>query len=71
MIRAYKTSDIKDMIRIWNKVIEEGIAFPQEEFLNEESAIKFFSGQTYCGVFVMLAMRLILLVEENISVISL
>lgn len=51
MIRAYKTSDIKDMIRIWNEVIEEGIAFPQEEFLNEESAIKFFSEQTYCGVF--------------------
>ena len=51
MIREYKTSDIKDMIRIWNEVIEEGIAFPQEEFLNEESAIKFFSEQAYCGVF--------------------
>jgi L-amino acid N-acyltransferase YncA len=51
MIRAYKTSDIKDMIRIWNEIIEEGITFPQEEFLNEESAIKFFSEQTYCGVF--------------------
>ena len=24
------------MIRIWNEVVEDGVAFPQEEFLTEE-----------------------------------
>ena len=38
------------MIRIWNKVVEEGVAFPQEEYLNEKSGEKFFAEQSYCGV---------------------
>lgn len=37
------------MINIWNEVVEEGIAFPQEELLNKESGAEFFSSQTYCG----------------------
>ena len=24
------------MIRIWNEVVEDGVAFPQEEFLTED-----------------------------------
>ena len=32
MIRAYQTSDLPDMIRIWNEVVEDGAAFPQEDF---------------------------------------
>ncbi len=38
------------MMDIWNEVVEEGIAFPQEEFLTQESGKKFFGAQTYCGV---------------------
>ncbi len=38
------------MIRIWNEVVEEGIAFPQLDLLDEESGRRFFAGQTYCGV---------------------
>lgn len=38
MIRQYKQSDMPDMIRIWNEVVEEGIAFPQEECLDLEIA---------------------------------
>lgn len=49
-IRKYKDSDIRDMVRIWNEVIEEGIAFPQEEFLDENTGIVFFDSQTYCAV---------------------
>ena len=37
MIRQYKQSDMPEMIRIWNEVVEEGIAFPQEECLDLES----------------------------------
>ena len=37
LIREYTQNDIPDMIRIWNEVVEEGIAFPQEECLNIET----------------------------------
>ena len=36
--------------KIWNEVVEDGIAFPQEELLNDETGEKFFSSQSYCGV---------------------
>ena len=49
-IRKYKQDDIKDMVRIWNEIVEEGIAFPQEEILDENSGKEFFDSQTYCGV---------------------
>lgn len=39
-----------EMIDIWNEVVEEGIAFPQEETLNISSGMEFFSSQSYCGV---------------------
>ena len=39
-----------EMIRIWNEVVEEGIAFPQEECLDLESGTAFFEAQSYTGV---------------------
>ena len=50
IIRAYKQGDIEDMIRIWNEVVEEGIAFPQEECLDIDSGAVFFASQSYTGV---------------------
>lgn len=38
------------MITIWNEVVEEGIAFPQEDYLDFDSGTEFFSSQSYCGV---------------------
>ena len=38
------------MIRIWNEVVEEGIAFPQEEVLDMASGASFFASQSYTGV---------------------
>lgn len=35
-VRAYTENDLPDMIRIWNEVVEDGVAFPQEEFLTED-----------------------------------
>jgi len=49
-IRAYRREDIGQMISIWNEVVEEGNAFPQEECLDEISGTAFFASQTYCGV---------------------
>ena len=31
VIREYTEADLPDMIRIWNEIVEEGIAFPQED----------------------------------------
>ncbi|MBQ8825077.1 MAG: GNAT family N-acetyltransferase [Ruminococcus sp.] len=50
IIRAYEKNDLKSMIQIWNEVVEEGIAFPQEEFLNEKTGSEFFASQTYSAV---------------------
>lgn len=49
-MREYQDTDVRDMITIWNEVVEEGVAFPQEEFLDENTGEKFFASQTYCGV---------------------
>lgn len=49
-IRKYNESDILEMIQIWNEIVEEGIAFPQEEALTIESGKEFFATQTYTGV---------------------
>ena len=49
-IRSYGQQDIKGMAEVWNEVVEDGIAFPQEELLDEESAAAFFASQTHCGV---------------------
>lgn len=50
MIRAYEERDVKDMTDIWNEVVSEGNAFPQEDELNYGEASSFFASQTYCGV---------------------
>ncbi|MDE5598529.1 MAG: GNAT family N-acetyltransferase [Lachnospiraceae bacterium] len=49
-IRAYKENDLPEMIRIWNEVVEEGIAFPQEDALTPDTGKEFFDGQTYNAV---------------------
>ena len=50
IVREYTHDDVKSMIAIWNEVVEDGIAFPQEEGLTEQSGAEFFAAQTYCGV---------------------
>lgn len=49
-IRKYREKDIPAMISIWNKVVEDGEAFSQEDFLNDTTGADFFAAQTYCGV---------------------
>ncbi len=50
MMREYTPRDMGEMIRIWNEVVMEGIAFPQEECLDAESGTAFFASQSYTGV---------------------
>ena len=49
-IRQFRDSDLAQMIAIWNEVVEEGIAFPQEELLTIETGRDFFGFQTYTAV---------------------
>ena len=49
-IRAYRPEDLDEMIRIWNEVVQEGNAFPQETCLDRASGEAFFAGQSHTGV---------------------
>lgn len=49
-IRAYENQDLPEMIEIWNEIVADGIAFPQEELLNMQTGSDFFAGQTYSAV---------------------
>ena len=50
LVRPYTAFDVPAMADIWNQVVEDGIAFPQDECLNAEDAAGFFAQQTHCGV---------------------
>lgn len=49
-VRKYTAEDLPQMIEIWNEIVEEGIAFPQEELLSADSGETFFASQTFTGV---------------------
>ena len=49
-VREYTDQDLTEIIRIWNEVVEEGVAFPQEETLDKKSGAEFFASQSYTGV---------------------
>ena len=50
IIREFNKSDITQMISVWNDIVEEGIAFPQENCLDEAEGYEFFSSQSYTAV---------------------
>ena len=45
IIRKYQEKDLQQMIDIWNEVVEAGIAFPQEDFLDPVSGKEFEEGK--------------------------
>lgn len=49
-VRGYTEQDLPEIIKIWNEVVEEGIAFPQEDVLDLRSGAEFFASQSYTGV---------------------
>ena len=50
VVREYRQEDLPEIIRIWNDIVDEGIAFPQEDFLDETSGAAFFASQSFTGV---------------------
>lgn len=51
-IRVFSAGDIPQMIELWNHVVDEGQAFPQEEALKLDSGATFFEEQSFTGVMV-------------------
>ena len=39
-----------DAVSIWNEIIEEGVAFPQLDYLNNENGKAFFEEQSFTGL---------------------
>lgn len=50
IIRSFGKSDIKQMTEIWNHIVEEGNAFPQQEVLDKKTGMDFFESQSFTGV---------------------
>ena len=46
LIRPFLENDVPEMIKIWNRIVEDGNAFPQEDLLNKEEGFVFFKNQT-------------------------
>ena len=49
-IRRYEEKDKNEAMAIWNAVVREGIAFPQDEELTDDTAETFFMSQSYTGI---------------------
>ena len=48
-VRQFKKEDLEEMTAIWNQVVEEANAFPQEDTFSLKEAEEFFAGQSYTG----------------------
>lgn len=49
-IRQFRKEDIIEANYIWNQVVEDGIAFPQMELLDENTGMEFFEEQSFTGI---------------------
>ena len=50
IVRGYTAKDLPAMVEIWNQVVEDGVAFPQEDALTLDTGRDFFAAQTYNAV---------------------
>ncbi|MCR5263490.1 MAG: GNAT family N-acetyltransferase [Clostridiales bacterium] len=49
-IKRYEPKYLPELVDIWNEVVEDGVAFPQEEYLGLTDGAEFFGSQSYTGV---------------------
>lgn len=49
-VSRYEERELASMIEIWNEVVEEGNAFPQEVCLDMAEGQAFFAAQSWCAV---------------------
>ena len=44
-VRTYTAADVPAMVEIWNEVVRDGIAYPQEDELDLAAGAEFFAAQ--------------------------
>lgn len=49
-VEQYDSKHVRAAIDIWNEVVREGIAFPQEDELDEVTGDEFFKSQSFTGL---------------------
>lgn len=49
-VRQYESGDVQAAVEIWNEVVREGVAFPQEDELDAATGDEFFRAQSFTGV---------------------
>lgn len=49
-LKELTETELAEAVKIWNSVVEDGVAFPQMELLTLETGRDFFAGQSYVGV---------------------
>ena len=45
-MRRITSEKVHEAVMIWNKVVEDGVAFPQTEPLDDDTGAEFFAAQT-------------------------
>ncbi len=50
VIKKFESAYLLETMNIWNEIIDEGVAFPQLNRLDEKEAEAFFNEQTYTGI---------------------
>lgn len=49
-IKAYDKEHIKEVVYIWNEIVQDGIAFPYMNLLTESNGNDFFLEQSFTGI---------------------
>ena len=49
-IIAFTPDHLTASIAIWNEIVHDGLAFPQDEELTKETGLSFFSNQSFTGL---------------------
>lgn len=50
IIKQLSESELKEAVEIWNDVVNDGAAFPQEQLLEIDTGKAFFAEQSFTGV---------------------
>ncbi len=50
IVKPYETKNVKAAVEIWNEIVRAGVAFPQEEELDEMTGDEFFKAQSFTGL---------------------
>ncbi len=50
VVKPYDSKNVREAINIWNEIVREGIAFPQEEELDLVTGDEFFKAQSFTGL---------------------